>query len=655
MLTRRGHWLLITIALVTFLGVVAAAWWSASLPIIALTLLGWISCEWATFTFKIRRSAGHWSIERTIIQSERNVTTLWVGTRATMELSVTLNVDLSMPFVMIEDRLPGSFDDNSPRAEQSFVVSAHQPMVLRYAFTPEEPGILRFEGVNLRIADPSGLFYQRLFLRFPTELLVLPPLYVKEGHQGADKRFNTLPPPGVHRLRKPGSGTELLDLREYRPGDPPKMIAWKSSARRDVLITKEYESDIPVRLILFLDASESVRSGTADVAILPRLATIASAIAQASALNRDLVGLTIFDEEHHETILPDRKQIHAMQLMHTIGRVAARMPEPKSNNVETLSRHAYPIAQELYPDLLTKEINSRPLGLFWLPLSDTRAFWIVPAMMILTGYVLTRAAWWNFVAGVVLDLKPDSGSVLVDIFVVLILMNLIAFLPMSILGVYWFIYGIRGFVGKRAARHSKRKQLSALYACIDYSDPHIVEIYLNNDHAFVKRTRTFLSNHRITIPDDANANQPVEPIHDRRKIDTLTHCLYRSLQRARDNELHVIMADFTELSNDLEPLCRAIKAVRVRYHQVVVIIPWPLGVPTDADKQLESSENDRRTPLKLGSMIDAVLTNRLQKAHERIRKELTRAGATVIRINHDDPVGLVAQRMDQIRLGRIKA
>ena len=144
------------------------------------------------------------------------------------------------------------------------------------------------------------------------------------------------------------------------------MIAWKSSARRDVLITKEYESDIPVRVMLFLDASESVRSNDPKTAILPRLATIASAIVQASALNRDLVGLTTFDEQHHETILPDRKQTHTLQLMHTIGRIAARMPVPKSYDVETLTRHAYPIAQELYPDLLTRDINSRPIGLFWL-------------------------------------------------------------------------------------------------------------------------------------------------------------------------------------------------------------------------------------------------------------------------------------------------
>ena len=63
------------------------------------------------------------------------------------------------------------------------------------------------------------------------------------GKTATAKRHNLLPPPGVHRHRRPGSGGELLDLRDYLPGDPPKTIAWKVSARRDKLITREYERD----------------------------------------------------------------------------------------------------------------------------------------------------------------------------------------------------------------------------------------------------------------------------------------------------------------------------------------------------------------------------------------------------------------------------
>src|SRR5206468_7778196 len=88
---------------------------------------------------------------------------------------------------------------------------------------------------------------------------VLPRVLVPRGGGAMTKRHNQLPPPGLHRLRHAGSGSELLDLRDYQPGDPPRTIAWKVSAKRDRLVTREYESEVPVRCTLFLDASSSVR------------------------------------------------------------------------------------------------------------------------------------------------------------------------------------------------------------------------------------------------------------------------------------------------------------------------------------------------------------------------------------------------------------
>src|SRR5439155_19647277 len=137
----------------------------------------------------------------------------------------------------------------------------------------------------------------RRSVRDPVEYLVQRPLGEDEGRQRADKRLNTLPRPGIHRIRRPGSGSELLDLRDYRPGAPPKMSAWKPSARRDRLITKEFESDVPVRCVLFLDTSEGMRLGPPGITPLCRMASVASTVAQASAGHRDLVGLTTLGQQ----------------------------------------------------------------------------------------------------------------------------------------------------------------------------------------------------------------------------------------------------------------------------------------------------------------------------------------------------------------------
>src|SRR5262249_35112364 len=158
-------------------------------------------------------------------------------------------------------------------------------------------------------------FARTHFLRAPVEYRVLPVLTDDVGQPVTHKRHNLLPPPGIHRLHRPGSGSELLDLRDYLPGDPPKTIAWKVSARRDKLITKEFESEVPVRCALFVDTSNSVRLGPPGENSLARLVHLAASLTQANASVRDLTGLCLFDDHSVRIVRPARTARHVADLM----------------------------------------------------------------------------------------------------------------------------------------------------------------------------------------------------------------------------------------------------------------------------------------------------------------------------------------------------
>ncbi|MDZ4688345.1 MAG: DUF58 domain-containing protein [Planctomycetaceae bacterium] len=53
---------------------------------------------------------------------------------------------------------------------------------------------------------------------------------------------------------------EFHHLREYRPGDNPRAIHWRSSARRNVLIVREYQQNREHNLVVLLDLETSGRS-----------------------------------------------------------------------------------------------------------------------------------------------------------------------------------------------------------------------------------------------------------------------------------------------------------------------------------------------------------------------------------------------------------
>src|SRR5207245_8510327 len=107
---------------------------------------------------------------------------------------------------------------------------------------------------------------------------------------------------------------------------PPKLIAWKPSARRDRLMTKEFESEVPIRCTLFVDTSTTVRVGLPGDNALARLVQVVAAVAQANTRARDLTGWCLFDEQTSTYVKPARSPRHLMQLFTMLADVAAYAP-----------------------------------------------------------------------------------------------------------------------------------------------------------------------------------------------------------------------------------------------------------------------------------------------------------------------------------------
>ncbi|HUR55468.1 MAG TPA: DUF58 domain-containing protein, partial [Gemmataceae bacterium] len=698
MLTTRGWWFLIVVLLVLVLGAFALPYYTVTPVILALTLLAWFAVEWVLFHLRLNSAVSRLKCRRRIVQGGRDVPMVWSG--LSFEVHVTIGHDgkARIPFAVYQDRLPSIADLEDGDPEHAGEIRPEQAHELTYTLRCPSPGILRFEGVKVRVADLHGFFYHRTFLRDPAEYYVLPPLSDDEGKQRADKRFNTLPPPGIHRFRRPGSGSELLDLRDYRPGDPPKMIAWKASARRDRLITKEYESDVPVRCVLFLDTSEAVRLGPPGFTPVARMANVASAVSQASAGNRDIIGLTTFDEHESQAITPARTKLHMINVMRRLAEVSSLQPTTKGVPAEQLVRRAYPLAQELYPDLMAKRVNSMPLGRLWVPLLDSRWGWIALMFVILslpfataciwTGFVAEQAEWLQpvlkpvaaaskaWVANafeVAARATPRSWATGVRIIASLWLLVVLLLLPAALALIFWFIYGARGWIGRRKRELTQRKQLCALLAAQDGSGAAGIERLIHDDVVFSQRVGQFLQAHQYRCPvplyDDAGRYR----FRCETKTRALADAMVRAVSRARDNELYVILADLAELGDDLTPLVKATRLARARKHHVMILVPWPAEVPSPDETESpngDASENgDGRVwepPKKkkakkvkptteaaraaiLAPIVMFNLTKQYHESFRHMRKTLSGVGATVLRVNEGDPVQLILDRLDRVR------
>ena len=114
-------------------------------------------------------------------------------------------------------------------------------------------GIFRPGRFQIYTTYPLGLFYAWANVELDLTGLVYP-----------SPETGDVPLPEVHAVSGPGSATgrgeeDFAGLRNYRPGDSPRRIAWKSVARNDVFATKLFSGASGTQLWLdYADMPDSL-------------------------------------------------------------------------------------------------------------------------------------------------------------------------------------------------------------------------------------------------------------------------------------------------------------------------------------------------------------------------------------------------------------
>jgi uncharacterized protein (DUF58 family) len=644
MLTPRGWWFLVftlsALALVVLYGM-------TSLILLNLTALLWFFSEWLLFAIRSRFVARQLRVVREVRDERGPVTSLWAGRTFHVRAQLHLDGTGTLPYVRATDRVPFAVGHVAGETAADGAVAPEHPLELSYRIHCTAPGRARFEGLGVQLADLQGFFYHTLHVAGVVEYRILPPLADVEGRAATVKRHNLLPSPGLHRHPRPGTGSELLDLRDYLPGDPPKTIAWKVSARRDRLITKEFESEVPIRCTLFVDTSQSVRVGPPGKNALARLVEIAAAVAQATAGARDLSGLCVFDEEGVRAyVRPARSPRHVIGLLHVLADAAALAPATGRADVAALVPLAHAFAEEVYPHLLRPNLNHVPVWLPWLrpkpaftvphPTLADRLYGRLPFLLLgLAGAGLLASAVAAYLLVLVLN-QTEMPPWLSGGFV-----GLGWLLGIALVQRYLFL--------RRRQQHRWRKRLAALLSVRHGLVPGGLALLLEDDPAFSLHMQRFLAEHHVPYPlpyYDADGRYLFASAG---KVDVLARALLRAVGKGRDNELFVLLVDLLELTDEMRPLLRAIQVALARHHQVMVLCPWPPGVPLPEAPRLEFAwpAAGHWPP---AAVVDRTEEYRLHHAFLRLRRTLARLGVPVVCAPRSDSVALILDRLNRLRV-----
>ena len=170
----------------------------------------------------------------------------------TCTLTVRNRTPLPIHFLTVADRI-GSF---AARRPAQFVVGLGpwEERTFSYELEGRERGEYHLGPVDLMGTDPFGFFPWRTQAPSYQQVIVYPNIFALDL-----RHKRGLPSGSLKVLNKLYEDvTRYRSLREYQPGDEPKRINWKASARMGALFSMEYVPSIyfPVLVLLNLTADD---------------------------------------------------------------------------------------------------------------------------------------------------------------------------------------------------------------------------------------------------------------------------------------------------------------------------------------------------------------------------------------------------------------
>lgn len=134
------------------------------------------------------------------------------------------------------------------------IVLGRQPGAAQRVTVPIDTsdwGVREFGMAAMRIATADGMYASPVITTHTGPTRVLPVVRPVPATELPARAAGQV---GAHRTRRPGDGSELLDVREFRPGDRMRRIDWRVSARRGTLHVRHTAIEADADLVICLDS-----------------------------------------------------------------------------------------------------------------------------------------------------------------------------------------------------------------------------------------------------------------------------------------------------------------------------------------------------------------------------------------------------------------
>jgi len=245
--------------------------------------------------------------------------------------------------IVVAPRLPAAVASTSEL--RTVNVPAGQGATIDVHAMSRRLGAIDWPAQPARIAGPLGLAWWSVLLRGNGRGTVVPAmLELKEVAVGAALS-------GTRLSRAIGPGAQVEQLRDYRPGDPLRVIDWRATARRRKFVSRDFAEDQHLDVIAALDVGRSSKIQCGELDRLGHYVNAAARLAQYVVAQDDRIGLVIFGDQPLAVIPPARGHAGVMRVRNLLGEIQSQNTD--SNVIHAASQVLKRVPQRSLVILMT--------------------------------------------------------------------------------------------------------------------------------------------------------------------------------------------------------------------------------------------------------------------------------------------------------------
>ena len=282
--------------------------WAGGPPVYGWALAGlWLAVLAAgAFALWREKSALTVSRECSPVQQSGRDFSMRLFVRSAMTRRLTLHVF---------DHYPAAADCHSLPLRAD--VSPGESLEIAYPLVFNQRGRFRFECVQLRYADRSGLWLYERRADCPCDVRVYPRFDHDPSHS-AFAGIRTPQPGHVRPLHSRSGNGDFSHLRNYLEGDALSRIDHKASARHGKWLVRDYEFEHQQPVILMLDGSRRQQIRHQGKTLFDELLNAATQLARAALKAGDEVGLQVFSDDVRTWLAPSRQSGQYRRVVETL-------------------------------------------------------------------------------------------------------------------------------------------------------------------------------------------------------------------------------------------------------------------------------------------------------------------------------------------------